>query len=141
MAENLLTLEVVTPLKLAVSAEVSEISAPSVDGEFGVLPGHRDLLAALQHGIVTYKEDGKVKRAAVAPGFAEVKADRVVLLVEHWVTADQVDVDEVRDELARAELKVKELSGQESSAEYEQAQRDERWASVRLEVAKLQRDA
>ena len=141
MAENLLKLEVVTPLKLAVSAEVSEISAPSVEGEFGVLPGHRDLLAALQHGIVTYKQEGRVKRAAVAPGFAEVRADRVVLLVERWVTAEQVDVDEVRDELARAELKVKELSSHESTAEYEQARREERWAAVRLEVAKLQRDA
>jgi F-type H+-transporting ATPase subunit epsilon len=139
MAENLLTLEVVTPERLEVSAQVAEISAPSVDGEFGVLPGHVDLLAALKPGIVTYKEENRIKYAAVAQGYAEVRADRVVLLVEQWVTPDEVDVDDVRDELARAELRVKELSSLESSAEYEQARRDERWAAVRLEVAKLNR--
>jgi F-type H+-transporting ATPase subunit epsilon len=119
---------------------VSEVSAPSVKGEFGVLPGHRPLLAALEHGGVKYVEGGKSRYAAVAPGFAEVGPDRVVLLVEHWVPASDIDTEDVRDELARAELKVKELLGQESTAEYEQARRDERWASVRLEVAKHQRD-
>ena len=135
MADDSIKLEVVTPLKLAVSTMVSEVSAPSVDGEFGVLPGHRPLLAALEHGPVKYLEGGTTKLAAVAPGFAEAGPDRVVLLVEHWVPGEDIDIDDVRDELARAELKVKELLGQESTADYENARRDERWAAVRLEVA------
>jgi len=141
MSEDVIKLEVVTPLQLAVSTSVSEVSAPSVNGEFGVLPGHRPLLAALEHGGVKYVEGGRTKRAAVAPGFAEVGPDRVMLLVERWVPAEKIDVEDVRDELARAEMKVKELLGQESTAEYEHALREERWASVRLEVAKHHRDA
>lgn len=140
MAEDEIKLEVVTPLQLAVATNVSEVSAPSVNGEFGVLPGHRPLLAALEHGAVKYIEDGRAKHAAVAPGFAEVGPDQVVLLVEHWERAEDIDVDDARDDFARAELRVKELLGQESTAEYEQARRDERWASVRLEVAKHQRE-
>lgn len=140
MAEDIIKLEVVTPLQLAVATNVSEVSAPSVNGEFGVLPGHRPLLAALEHGAVKYVEGGRVKHAAVAPGFAEVGPDEVVLLVERWERAEDIDVDDARDDFARAELRVKELLGQESTAEYEQAHRDERWASVRLEVAKHQRD-
>jgi F-type H+-transporting ATPase subunit epsilon len=140
MAEDSIKLEVVTPMQLAVSTEVSDVSAPSVQGEFGVLPGHRPLLAALEYGRVMYHEGSSAKLAAVAPGFAEVGPDRVVLLVEHWVPASDIDIEDVRDELARAELKVKELLGDESTADYEQALRDEKWASVRLEVAEKQRE-
>lgn len=139
MAEESIKLEVVTPEKLAVSTTVAEVSAPSVNGEFGVLPGHRPLLAALEHGPVKFVEGNTTKTAAVAPGFAEVSHDHVVLLVERWVPAEEIDIDEVRDELARAELKVKELMGQESTAEYDQARREEMWAAVRLQVAESQR--
>jgi F-type H+-transporting ATPase subunit epsilon len=140
MAEEIISLEVVTPLKLAIETEVSEVSAPSVDGEFGVLPGHRPLLAALKHGPVKYLESGKAKHAAVGPGFAEIGPDRVVLLVEHFVPGEEIDVEEVQDELARAEDKKKELLGQETTTEYEEALRDEQWADVRLQVAKRHRE-
>lgn len=141
MAEDIIKLEVVTPLELAVSTTVAEVSAPSVEGEFGVLPGHRPLLAALEHGTVKYVEGGTAKFAAVAQGFAEVGPDRVVLLVEHWIPSAEIDAEDVRDELARAEMKVKDLLGKESSAEFEQALRDEKWASVRLDVAERSREA
>jgi len=140
MAEEIINLEVVTPLKLAIETKVSEMSAPSVDGEFGVLPGHRPLLAALKHGPVKYLEGNKAKIAAVGPGFAEVGPDRVVLLVEHYVPAEEIDIEEVEDELARAQDKKKELQGQETTAEYDEVTRDERWAEVKLEVAKRLRE-
>lgn len=136
MAEESISLEVVTPLKEAVSTTVSGVTAPSVQGEFGVLPGHRPLLAALDYGRVVYEEGGSSHEAAVGPGFAEVGPDKVTLLVEHWVPADTIDADEMRDALARAEDRLKELMGQETTAEYQQARREEKWATVRLEVAK-----
>jgi len=136
MSDDKIELEVVTPLRLAVSTKVGEVSAPSVDGEFGVLEGHRPLLAALEHGPVTYTVDGKVKKAAVAPGFAEIGPDKVVLLVEDWVPAEDIDADDARDALAQAELKLKDLQGEELSAEYAAARREEKWASVRLDLAK-----
>ena len=40
-------LEIVTPDGLKLAADVSEFTAPSVNGEFGVLPGHVPLLTAL----------------------------------------------------------------------------------------------
>ena len=139
MAHEAINLQVVTPLRRAVSAEVTEVTAPSVQGEFGVLPGHRPLLAALEHGPVRYREKGTLKEAAVGPGFAEVNGDTVTLLVEHWVAAEKIDPEIVRDELARAELKLKELQGQELTAAYVEATRAERWATVRLDVARRHR--
>jgi F-type H+-transporting ATPase subunit epsilon len=40
-----LTLELATPTRLVVSAEVDEVVIPGSQGYFGVLPGHAPLLA------------------------------------------------------------------------------------------------
>ena len=139
MADDTIKLEVVTPLEQAVSQMVSEVTAPSVQGEFGVLEGHRPLLAALEYGPVKYRAEGTLKEAAVGPGFAEAGPNQVVLLVEQWVPAERIDLDDARDELAQAELKLRELSGKELTSEYKEARRDEKWAAVRLDVAKRHR--
>ncbi len=52
-------LEIVTPRGRALTASVDEVTAPSVNGEFGVLPGHLPLLAALRTGIVSYRQGGR----------------------------------------------------------------------------------
>ncbi|MCK6590794.1 MAG: ATP synthase F1 subunit epsilon, partial [Polyangiaceae bacterium] len=56
-AETIL-LEIVTPTGVALKERVNEVTAPSVAGEFGVLPGHLPLLAALRTGLVTFRQDG-----------------------------------------------------------------------------------
>jgi F0F1-type ATP synthase epsilon subunit len=71
-------LEIVTPKGRALSVSADEVTAPSVDGEFGVLPGHLPLLAALRTGLVTYRVGGETKKCAVGPGFAEAGPDKVV---------------------------------------------------------------
>ena len=44
-AGDKIQLEIVTPKGRALTATVEEVTAPSVDGEFGVMPGHLPLLA------------------------------------------------------------------------------------------------
>ena len=43
-----LLLEIVTPTGVALSEHVTDVTAPSIAGEFGVLPGHLPLLAGLR---------------------------------------------------------------------------------------------
>ncbi len=57
MAESIL-LEIVTPTGVALRERVTDVTAPSVAGEFGVLPGHLPLLAALRTGLVTWWRGG-----------------------------------------------------------------------------------
>ncbi|HMI88940.1 MAG TPA: ATP synthase F1 subunit epsilon, partial [Polyangiaceae bacterium] len=51
MADGKVTLEIVTPTGVALSEQVNDVTAPSVEGEFGVFPGHLPLLAALRTGL------------------------------------------------------------------------------------------
>ncbi len=66
MADSI-ALEIVTPDGVKLSENVSELTATSVDGEFGVLPSHRPMLAALTTGIVTYVKNGEKHSVAVGP--------------------------------------------------------------------------
>ena len=84
-------LEIVTPDGLTLAADVNEVTAPSVDGEFGVLPGHVPLLAALPTGIVTYQLGGEKHAVAVGRGFAEVSADKALLLTDRFIKKEDID--------------------------------------------------
>src|SRR5580700_10196413 len=96
-------LEIVTPRGRALTANVDEVTAPSVEGEFGVLPGHLPLLAALKTGIVTYRQGSESTRVAVGPGFAEAGPDRLVILTEQYAERASIDPIVARRDLAEAQ--------------------------------------
>jgi F-type H+-transporting ATPase subunit epsilon len=102
-------LEIVTPLGRALEASVDEVTAPSVDGEFGVLPGHLPLLAALKTGIVTYRQGAESTRVAVGPGFAEAGPDKLVILTDEYAERGQIDPVVVRKDLAEAQQELAKL--------------------------------
>jgi F-type H+-transporting ATPase subunit epsilon len=102
-------LEIVTPRGSALKASVDEVTAPSVAGEFGVLPGHLPLLAALRTGIVTYKQQGETKRCAVGGGFAEAGPDRLVILTNEYTERASIDPVVVRKDLAEVQQQLQRL--------------------------------
>jgi len=106
-----IALEIVTPRGRALAASVDEVTAPSVQGEFGVLPGHLPLLAALRTGIVTYREGHETKRVAVGPGFAEAGPDRLVILTDEYTDRDRIDPVVVRKDLAEVQAQLQKLEG------------------------------
>ena len=104
-------LDIVTPHGRALTASVDEVTAPSVEGEFGVLPGHLPLLAALRAGIVSYRQGNETKRCAVGPGFAEAGPDKLVILTDEYTEREQVDPVLVRKDLAEVERELAKLEG------------------------------
>ena len=77
-----ITIEIVTPTQLVLRQTADSFTGPGTVGEFGVLPGHRPLLASLRTGVVRYSEAGVEKRLAIGPGFAELDNDRIIVLTE-----------------------------------------------------------
>jgi F-type H+-transporting ATPase subunit epsilon len=128
------TLEIVTPQGLALKEEVDDVAAPSVSGEFGVLPGHLPLLAALRTGIVTYHKGGQEKKLAVAEGFVEVKDDRALLLTDKVATADQVDVVKTRLELKEVDDILDHYTETPGTPEWLELVSREVWAATLLEL-------
>jgi len=92
-------LELATPTRMLVTAEADEVVAPGVEGYFGVLPGHAAFLTTLAPGEVTYRSGQTEHRVAVTGGFAEVRAERVIILAENAERPEEIDRE--RAELAR----------------------------------------
>jgi F-type H+-transporting ATPase subunit epsilon len=108
---DFIRLEIVTPRGRALAANVDEVTAPSVEGEFGVLPGHLPLLAALRTGIVTYRQGSETKRCAVGTGFAEAGPDKLVVLTTEYAEPERVDPVVVRRELAEVQAELAKIEG------------------------------
>jgi F-type H+-transporting ATPase subunit epsilon len=129
-----IVLEIVTPDGVKLSERVSELTAPSVEGEFGVLPGHRPLLAALKTGIVTYKKDSETHTVAVGAGFVEVADDEALLLTDHFMRKADVDPVRARLELKEADEALSRFEGDPQSPEYTDLVARELWAAAQLEL-------
>ena len=142
-------LEIVTPRGRALTASVDEVTAPSVHGEFGVLPGHLPLLAALRTGIVSYRQGSETQRCAVGPGFAEAGPDKLVILTDEYAERAKIDPVIVRKDLAEVQQQLAKLEsvpmiaaeakGGDASAAEVRAQRDvlvarENWLAAQLEL-------
>ena len=100
-----LQLEIVTPEQRVLTVEAEEVRLPGASGGFGVKPGHTPLVAALMAGELTYLAGGAPHSYKVGEGFAEVSNDRVRVLVEEALRADQIDP-------ARAGQELKDLQKQ-----------------------------
>ncbi len=79
---RLFRLRVITPRSLVVEADVEEATIPGLEGELGILPGHRPLYAALGSGQLTYRASGRRESLLVRGGCAEVGPASVTVFTE-----------------------------------------------------------
>ena len=107
MADNLFTVEIITPDRIFYHGEATMIEFNTVEGEIGVFKDHIPLTTVLAPGIVTITEQEGVKKAAVHAGFAEILGDKVTLLAEVAEWPDEIDLERAR----RAEDRARERLG------------------------------
>lgn len=132
MAETI-RLELVTPYRKVLSAEVDEITAPGTVGELGILPGHTPLLTTLKIGELSYKSEGRVHHVAVNWGYLEVGEDTATVLVETAEKADEIDLERAKAALGRAEDALKKLDSEEKQFKVMEAALER--ALIRIQVA------
>ena len=99
-------LEVVTPKGPVVSEDVDIVTAPGVEGEFGVLANHAPFLSAIKTGTLVFKQDKREKFLMVSGGFAEVSNNKVTFLVETAEFGHEIDVDRALLAKERAEQRL-----------------------------------
>jgi F-type H+-transporting ATPase subunit epsilon len=133
MADQI-ALEIVTPDGVKLSENVSELTAPSVEGEFGVLPGHRPMLAALTTGIVSYTRGAETESVAVGAGFVEVADDHALLLTDRFIRKPDIDPVLVRKELKEVDEALEHFHGDLQGPEYGALVSRELWAAAQLDL-------
>jgi F-type H+-transporting ATPase subunit epsilon len=127
-------LEVVSPERKVLEADVEEVVLPGSEGYLGVRPGHTPLLTSLGIGELSYTEGGRTHHLALARGFAEILPDRVNVLAEEAERADEIDVAGAEEARRQA---LGRLQGESVEDTERQAARDDmERASVRIAVAR-----
>ena len=93
---------VITPEAVVLETEALSASFPAHDGEFGILRDRAPLVCALGIGIMRLEIPDGLRKLFVDGGFAEVHANRLTILTNRALTADQIDPDAARRELEEA---------------------------------------
>lgn len=103
-----LRLDIVTPDKVVLNAEVDYVGAEGVDGQFGLLPQHAPMLTALKVGDLYYRQGNETHWVFVAGGFAQISDNKVTVLAEAAELASDIDVERAQAAKARAEQRLAE---------------------------------
>jgi F-type H+-transporting ATPase subunit epsilon len=139
MATESLKLEIVTPTGMAFSRDVTEVGAPTLDGEVGVLPGHVPFLAALRTGIVSARPTGsgageEPQRFAIAHGVLEVAHEKALVLTEKFAQKEDVDVVKVRARLKDVDDELLGWTGELTDPKRVALIEEEQWLATQLEL-------
>ncbi len=110
MAQKTIKFEIVTPERVVLKEEITQITVPTKSGEITVLPGHIPLVAPLVAGVIeTKKIDGEVEIMSISGGFVEVLRDKVVILADTAERAKEIDIARAEEGIKRAEEAKKEI--------------------------------
>ena len=109
-------LEIVTPKGRALDVSADEVTAPGESGEFGVLPGHMPMLAALRTGTVSWRTGSETQKCAISGGFAEAGSDKLLILTEDYVVPSGVNPVEVRKSMTELDGELAKVDPKESPA-------------------------
>lgn len=130
-----LELIIVTPAGETYSGPVDQVILPGSEGEFGVLEHHQRTLAPLQHGAVEIQTASGSEWAALSNGFADVSAERVVVLADACVLASAIDKASAQATLSQAQSELAGLAeGEENEAQRQSLAEIIRHSEVQLEV-------
>jgi F-type H+-transporting ATPase subunit epsilon len=106
---GLLVLKVLTPEGSVLEGDVFEVTLPGSEGELGVLPAHAALLTKIVPGALAYRAPEGQGVIVLGRGVAEVRDDRVIVLVERAVPAEEIDAAAL--DARRKQLVVEQDSG------------------------------
>lgn len=100
-------LEVISPDRIFYEGDVEMVEMRTSEGEMGVYKNHIPLTAILVPGVLTIKEDGRERRAALHDGFVEIFGDHITILAESCEWPEEIDVNRAREAQIRAERRIK----------------------------------
>ena len=119
MADNLFSLEIITPDRVFYKGEASMIEFTAEDGDIGVYKNHIPLTTVVAPGILTITEAEGKKQAALHAGFAEILPDKVTILAELAEWPHEIDMDRAHAARERAEKRLHDHEAEVDTARAE----------------------
>ena len=135
---NAVAFTLITPRAIAFEGDAELVIATGTEGEVGILPAHAPFLTALKPGVLRANVrdgDKTIMRLELAcgEGFLQALPDKITILTDAALEAEEVDVAETRTELAAATEEQKSAGGDLAAWKRAQAKID--FANAKLKVA------
>jgi len=111
-----LKLEIVTPEAKTYSEDVDMVTLPGVEGEMGIYPQHVPLLTQVSAGEVIVRKGGQDYFLAIGEGFVEITGERVAILTDMAIRAENIDESKAEEARKRAEARLSEKLDDEEAA-------------------------
>lgn len=109
-------LEIVTPEAVAYSADVQMVTVPAIEGQMGVLPHHVPLVTQMVPGEIIASIDGRDTFLAVGEGLVLITGDRVAIVTDMAVAADNIDEAKAEEARQRAAARLRDKLSEEEVA-------------------------
>ena len=105
-------LDIVSAEKSLFSGYVKTMQITGCEGQLGIRHGHAPLLTMIKPGRVNFVgEDGKEDVIYLSGGMLEVQPEKVTVLADTAIRADDIDATKAQEAVRAAQLKIANNSG------------------------------
>ena len=111
-----LKLEIVTPEAKIYSEDVDMVTLPGVEGEMGIYPMHVPLMTQVVAGELVARKGGLDHFLAIGEGFVEITGERVAVMTDMAIKAENIDEAKAEEARKRAEARLAEKLDDEEAA-------------------------
>jgi F-type H+-transporting ATPase subunit epsilon len=111
-----LKLEIVTPDARTYSEDVEMVTLPGAEGEMGIYPQHVPVLTQIVPGEIIVRKEGRDYFLAVGEGFVEITGERVAIMTDMAIRAENIDEAKAEEARQRAEARLAEHLDDEETA-------------------------
>jgi F-type H+-transporting ATPase subunit epsilon len=134
---NAVAFTLITPRAIAFEGDAELVIATGTEGEVGILPSHAPFLTALKPGVLRANvRDGQAStmrlELACGEGFLQALPDKITILTDAALAADEIDAGQAREDLAAATEEQK-AAGSDLAA-WKRAQSKIEFANAKLKV-------
>ena len=95
--------DIVSPEKLLLSDTADMVTVPATEGYMGVMAGHAPVITTLRPGMIDILKDGTDTRFFVRGGFAEISAEKVIVLAEEALPLHELELPVLDQRIKDAE--------------------------------------
>ena len=111
-----LKLEIITPEAKVFADDVEMVTLTGVEGEMGIYPQHMPVMTQLTAGEITARKNGQNIFLAVGDGFVQVTGEKVSVLTDMAIKADEIDEAKAEEAQNKAEARLaQKLTGEEAA--------------------------
>jgi F-type H+-transporting ATPase subunit epsilon len=111
---NTFRFDLVSPERVLVSEDVSEVIVPSTEGDFGMLANHAPIIASLRPGALTVCGGGGEQKYFVRGGLAEGGPEQLTVLAQRAMPLEELDRGKIAEEIEWAKEDVEDARDEDT---------------------------